>query len=469
MTRFDAFHLPGFDPATSRVDWAELRPGSATLRYPVLTPAALREIANTLRRNRLRFLSNRPVHDVIRAVDRAAARLAADGELRELAIELLPQTTRFSRPMVELIVDRMAADWRAGALERLLASELGDGAVLDRFVVEPGARRRVRALGPELTLNVFAGNVPGVSVTALVRCLLVKSAVFGKTAADDPVLPVLFARALAREDAELASCVALTYWPGGQAEAEDAALAEADAIVVYGGADVVRSVRARAPGRARVIEHGPRVSFGFVARESLAAAGVRELARDIAQAAATFDQHGCVSLHGAFVERGGAVDPGELAHLVFEELTALESRLPTGILAPDEAARLHAERARAEFQHIEGGAVHAATAAGATVVYAPVPDGTPSCLDRFIRISAVDDLREGIAELAPLGALLQSAALAAPVGRADAIASDLAAAGFTRITPFRHMPWPPAHWHHDGASPLRELVRWVDFEDAAGD
>jgi hypothetical protein len=26
------------------------------------------------------------------------------------------------------------------------------------------------------------------------------------------------------------------------------------------------------------------------------------------------------------------------------------------------------------------------------------------------------------------------------------------------------MPWPPPEWHHDGASPLRELVRWVDLE-----
>ena len=469
MSCFDAFLLPGFDAADPAVEWSELRPGPTRLRYPVLTREDTLRLAGALRAKRTATLARRPVREIARAVDAAAAELTRPGDLRDAALALLPETTRFSAPMVELVLDRMAADWRTDAIDRLLRSELGDAAALDAFVEDPHAGRRVRALGPGLTLNVFAGNVPGVAVTALVRCLLVKSAVIGKTAADDPVLAVLFARALARVDPDLADCVAVTYWPGGTGAAEDAAIEGADAVVVYGGAEVVQSVRRRTPAGVRVLEHGPRVSYGFITREALSPERARPLAASVALAAATFDQHGCVSLHGAFVERGSDPAPAEFARLVFDELIRLEDRLPTGTLTAQEAARIHSERARAEFEHIEGGFVLAGPAAGATVVFSDAADTTPSCLDRFLRVGAVDDLEQAVAALAPWAGLLQSAALAAPPGRREALAESLATAGFTRITTFDAMPWPPAQWHHDGASPLRELIRWVDLEaDDAG-
>ena len=466
MSAFEAWHLPGLESLDSALELAELRAGDVTLRYPVLRADQVRRVMEGLRARRESVLEQRSVRDLVRSVDAATRLLTGAGELREQALAMLPETTRFSRPMVELILDRMAADWRAEPLERLLRAELGDPAVLDGFAPEAETGRRIRAYGPAVAFNVFAGNVPGVAVTALVRCLLVKAAVLGKTAADDPVLPVLFARALAQVDALLASCVAVTYWPGGSSEAEDAALAAADAIVVYGGADAVRSIRARAPAGVRLLEHGPRMSLGFVARESLAAPRARMLARDIALAAATFDQHGCVSLHGVFVERGGETAADAFARLVHEELGALERTLPMGRLLPAEAAAFHAERGRAEFALMgTGGFVLADGRVGATVVYSESPDATPSCLDRLVRVSAVDDLAAALGTLGPLRALLQTAAVAAPDSRRTGLADELARAGFTRITSFATMPWPPAHWHHDGSSPLGELVRWVDLED----
>ncbi len=109
--------------------------------------------------------------------------------------------------------------------------------------------------------------------------------------------------------------------------------------------------------------------------------------------------------------------------------------------------------------------MHATPAARATVVFSDEPDATPSCLDRFVRISAVDDMADAIAAAAPHAPLLQTAALAVDGQRRDEVAARLAAVGFTRITSFAAMPWPPAHWHHDGAAPLRELLRWVDLEN----
>ncbi|HUF11615.1 MAG TPA: acyl-CoA reductase [Longimicrobiales bacterium] len=466
MTRaFDAFHLPGIDAADPATLWAELAAGDVRLRHPILSARQMHTLAAGLRASRARVLERRPVRDIIRSIDAATRLLAEAGELRSLALDLLPHVTRMSPPMVELVLDRMAVDWRADALERLIAVEIGEPAALDGFVEEPGAGRLVRALGPRIALNVFAGNVPGVAVTALVRCLLVKAAVIGKSAVDDPVLPVLFARALQRVDPELAECVAITYWPGGRGEAEVAAIEEVDTIVVYGGAEAVRHVRESASADTRILEHGPRMSLGFVARGALRTETASELARDIARAAATFDQHGCVSLHGAFIERGGAVEPRELARLIFRELQALEDALPAGRLLAEEAANLHAERARVEFNAMErGGELLAGPESFATVAYSEGPDAMPSCLDRFVRVSAIDDLLPAIEALLPLAPMLQTAGLAAPAGIVTELAGALGRVGFTRVTSFAAMPWPLAHWHHDGASPLRELVRWVDLE-----
>ena len=464
---FDAFHLPGLEISDPPSAWAELSAGETVLRYPVLTARQVHTLAAALRAARVRTLAERPVRDVIRSIDAATRLLVDPGGLRSLALTLLPRVTRMSEPMVALILDRMAGDWRADALERLIAIELGSAAALDGFESQSLAGRAARALGPRLALNVFAGNVPGVAVTAIVRCLLVKAAVIGKTAADDPVLPVLFARALNQVDPALAACVATTYWPGGSGEAEDAAIEEADTIVVYGGGETVRSIRERAGGGTRIIEHGPRMSLGFVAREVLRAETAPALARDIARAAATFDQHGCVSLHGAFVERGGEVAPRQLASMVFEELRDLHETLPAGRLLPGEAAALQAERGRTEFEDMaHDGVLFATPDTRATVAYSERPHATPSCLDRFVRVSAVDELASAIEALIPFYDVLQTAGLAAPPDRTRHLASALGGAGFTRVTGFQAMPWPPAHWHHDGGSPLLELVRWVDLEQA---
>src|SRR5690606_26082089 len=219
-------------------------------------------------------------------VGEVARRFGERGDpARARAAPLLAAATAYSPAMTDLVLDRMAADWRPDVLAGLLDAEFGDPRALDDFVATPARRRR--AFGPGLALNIFAGNVPGVGVTALIRCLLVKAAAIGKTARSEPVLPVLFARLLAEHDPPLGDCLAVTYWPGGDQAAEGAALQHADAVVVYGGEATIRAVRARAPARARLIEHGPRISVAVTTREALAAHNAAATAADIARAVAT--------------------------------------------------------------------------------------------------------------------------------------------------------------------------------------
>lgn len=458
--QFDAWWLPD---APDGMTLDSLRAGTVECRYPVPTATLIDSTIESLR-DAGRALARRPVQEIVAAVDAAANRLVdRDDPIRVEAQHLLEATTGFSEPMTALIIDRMAADWLAGPIQRLLEAELRDPTALDHFSPS-GAGRKVRAYGPQLAFHVFAGNVPGVAVTSLVRTLLVKAPSLGKLASGQPVLPVLFARALDSVDPDIARAVAVTYWPGGSSAGEARMLAAADTVIVYGGADAVASVRARAPDHQRLVVHGPRFSIGLIAREALG--DDPSLADSVARAVATFDQHGCVSPQAIWVEdaHGDLVDP--FVDALARAFETLQTSLPRGRITTGEAALIQQERGAAELGGHDGrGRVLASTGTAWTIVLDPDAGFRPSCLNRFVRVHTVSSLDEVPELLAPVGHQLQSVAIAAPDDRRLSIADALARLGATRITSFERVPWPPPEWHHDGRGPLGELLRWVDLEE----
>ena len=458
---FDAWHLPGVDIRAL----ATLALGDLTVRYPEPTPEL---IASTIAQlgdagERLR---EHTVTELVEVIDAAAGRLLdPEDAIRGEAIEGL-SAAGYSRSMAARVVDGMARDWRADRLRRLLDAELGDPAVLDELR-PAGDGRRTRAYGPRLAYHVFSGNVPGVAVTSLVRALLVKAPSLGKLAADGPVLPVLFARAVSAVAPTVGRALAVTYWPGGLTEPEQQAVRAADTVIVYGGEEVVASYRDRVREDTRLVVHGPRFSVGLVSRSALD----RDLdgtARSVARAVAMFDQQGCVSPHAVWVETGGETGPEDLADAVARALQAVEDELPRGRLSPAEASAIQQERTAAELKgHQPGGpSVRVLTGDGTrwTVIYDSDPAFVPSCLNRLVRIHPVDGLDEAVDRLAPVGRYLQSVAVAAPDPTRRRLVDRLARVGVTRITTFDRLPWPPPDWHHDGQEPLRELLRWVDLE-----
>jgi hypothetical protein len=489
MTPIDAYHLPGLgEDDVQRWEVREYDRGAVRLRIPILDPATLERLLRRLRDAQARHLAHTPVLEVVRAIDRAAKLfLEPTSPVRALAEAALPAVTGYSPAMIRLVLDRMAPDWREPALRDLLRAELGDPGVLDSFRPAlggaaagclgqaggapgggvPGARMtRVRAYGPGLAFHIFAGNVPGVAVTSLVRSLLVKAATLGKTASGEPLLPALFAQTLARISPALGECIAVTYWPGGAAPLEEVALRGADTVIVYGGGEAVQSVRARIPAGTRLVEHGPRFSLAVVGREALAGAAARTAAAGVARAAAIFDQQGCVSPHVVYVERGGEVEPDAFAGMVAEAMAEVETELPRGRLSAAEAATIQQVRATAEFRAIAGREVRllASTGTEYTVIYDEEPGFVASCLNRVLRVTPLDELAELASYLEPFGAFLQTVGVAASAERRAELAERLGRLGVSRITTLEAMPWPPPAWHHDGQEPLRELLRWVDLE-----
>ncbi len=457
--RFDAWWLPdsGEDLAFETLEVGELE-----CRYPVPTPALVESTVRSLRAAG-RVLTGRAVGDIVQAVAATAARfLDPRDPVRRDADRLLRAATGYSAEMNTLVLERMAGDWLGPPLRRLLESQLGDPALLDGFAADEQGRR-VRAYGPDLAFHVFAGNVPGVAVTSLVRALLVKAPSLGKLASGQPVLPVLFARALAAVDPELARCLAITYWPGGSTDAEWRVLQAADLVVVYGGPEAVASFQERIPANHRLVVHGPRFSAGLIGRDALEDP---DLPDRVARAVATFDQQGCVSPHTVWVEDPDRSRSEDFADALAESLRRVEIDLPRGRISPAETSAIQQERGAAEMRGHEGPVrVLAPTGTEWTVVLDSEPAFRASCLNRFIHLHPVDSLDEVPDLLRPAGHQLQSVAIAAPLERRLDLADALARVGATRITTFERIPWPPPEWHHDGRGPLTELLHWVDLEE----
>jgi hypothetical protein len=430
---------------------------------PQLSPAQLADVCRDLLDAR-HVLSAAPLDRIIAAIDAAARRLREpDGELRRDTLRALAAFTGYAPVMAAHVLAGMSADWLAPALHRLVAAELGGADAIDGFVCRADGTL-VRAVAPPLGLHVFAGNVPGVSVTSMVRALLVRSAVLGKSAAGEPVLAPAFARALQEADPLVGACLAVTYWPGGDVLREAAVLRHARLVVHYGASESLASLRARAPEGTHFVEHGPRISFAVV--QAAGGAPPPDAARDLANAVALFDQQGCVSPQLAYVI-GAPAAARAFAAAVADALHDLAAELPRGRLQPAEAGAVHELRARAEFRAIAGEdvTVWAGKGLAFTVIFDPEPGFAGTCLNRTLLVKAAPSMEAVFEQVRPFGRYLQTVGIAGfDDDAAMRVAAGLGDAGATRITPLRRMPWPPVTWHHDGRGPLRELVRWVDLE-----
>ena len=361
------------------------------------------------------------------------------------------------------LLDRVVQDWRAPQLERLVHAELGGAEAVESFVARAGGRRS-RAVAPPLGFHVFAGNVPGVGVTSIIRALLVRSAVLGKTAAAEPALAAAFARLLSEADPVVGDCVAITYWRGGDVVLEEAVLSHAGLVVHYGSGASISALRARAPAHVRFIEHGPRLSFAVIHASSPAA--LETAGRDLARAVALFDQQGCVSPQTAYVI-GTADQARQLARSTAATLEEIHNELPRGRISAAEAAAIRDLRTRAEFGSFagRGGDIWTGPDLSYSVILSDDATFEGTCLNRTLLVKYVPALNDLLNAIAPFRELLQTAGVAGfEPDRLAAVAIALADAGVTRITPVADMPWPPPAWHHDGRGPLQELVRWVDLE-----
>jgi acyl-CoA reductase-like NAD-dependent aldehyde dehydrogenase len=472
MPALDAFYLP--PELAGSVETSVQRfgpPGdSIEIRLPLVTPEDLDRWIRHLAAARAKHLVPRPAAATIRSVDRVAQRfLDPRSRQRREAIEAISGAGSFSAPMVAQALDDAFEPLVRGGLTRWLAAELGSASALDRPMPGPGGVRR-RAHGPEWMLQVYAGNVPTVPVWPLVSALLLKSAVLAKTAAQEPLLAPLVARAIAENDPDLGACMAIVWWKGGQAELDRAALGRAPAVLAFGGDAAMTSIaNAVRPGTTLVL-HGPKVSVGYIGAGAMRRGSLAALAARAAHDVALYDQQGCLSPHAFYVERGGMVGPLAFAEALGSALQEAGRRLPRRALDAPESASVQMSRAQAALEAATGrvsGVLESSGGTEWTVISEGSPRFEPGPAHRVVRVHAVADVEAFALALRGSERYVEAIALEERGARRERLESRLAELGIPRITSIGSLQRPSPLGAHGGVPRLLPFVRWTTVEKGA--
>jgi len=399
----------------------------------------------------------RPATELAETLGRVGGRFADPSDpLRQTALDLLPVSAGLSAPMAAQVVDGMARDWSMTHLRLALEAEFGDPRVLDGFV--PDGPREVRAYARSPALHVCAGTVPGVTVTSMLRALMVKSAVLVKPGLGDHVLPVLFREGLAELDPSLAAACAVLYWPGREMNEIPPPVRS---LVVYGDDSTISSLRQRAPASVRFVGYPHRLSFGLLGRDWLDRS---DAAESVARTASLYERRGCVSPHHFYVEERKVGDALKLGQAVATALGKLGEVLPPPPTGVGDAAlqRQWIQTLRMTQATDPNFRVFETSAHGVVVVGHPTQQVVPP--GRVVVLRPVADLVDAVAEIETYGPHVQSVALEVDEERRGWLSEALVRAGSLRITTVDRLPWPPAWWHHDGRGGLAPLVDIVDRE-----
>jgi hypothetical protein len=153
----------------------------------------------------------------------------------------------------------------------------------------------------------------------------------------------------------------------------------------------------------------------------------------------------------------------EFARALAASLEELEEELPRGRLDTAEAAELLELRARAAVR--EGTRLEMAAGASTWTVALEASDTRPPPgLFRFLSIVPFTDDGAFARFAGSLAPHLSCVGHAGFAGELPALGATAVANGASRLCPLGRMQLPPLDWSHDGQSPLRPLVRWLDVE-----
>lgn len=436
-----------------------------------ITPSILAEACHALKRNREIYLTDRTSEQLISVFEQLGRDwLDPVYRFRKMALEKGPEATGLSVDTLSTGLDAFFRELTRGRLEDLICQELGSLDRLDTFGTPDSdgrTRRMAKARGPELIGQISAGVIPNSTLLTIILGLLVRSAQVVKCASGLKFLPRLFAHSLYEAAPKLGACLEVVEWPGGEESLETVLFQEADCVVCSGSDETLTAVRQRLPGNVRFLGYGHRVSFGFVSVEALSSSRLAAIAEKAAEDVAAWNQLGCLSPHVFYVEHGGRISAEQFAEALAGELQRLEKTQPRGSVSSDQAATIATLRSFYELRaanSLETKLWFSRESTAWTVIYEVNSLFQASCLNRFIYVKGVANLRQALEGADAIRDHVSTVGLAATGTRAETLAKELAGWGATRICPIGQMQKPPLTWRHDGRPTLGELVTWTDWE-----
>jgi len=317
-------------------------------------------------------------------------------------------------------------------------------------------RSYVRAV-PTRQLHITAGNSLFVPVVSFLRSLATKGASVIKSPAEATAISAILAAGMRAVDADhpITRHTSLVYWPGGDRSVEDTLFAPDafDRIVVWGSAETVRSVRARAL-HARTVVFNPRYSLSLIGRQAFPY-DMSEAAIRASTDSMIGNQQACVSslIHYVEADEDQAL---QYCRTLASALARWDEEMPHAV----SRATLGKLRMLRRSQFLKGTWFENGTPPHVTsaVVYMPEPfDVAVHPMSRCVVVRRVDRLEEVL----PLLSAAVSAVGIFPNEVLDAHRDAIAAAGVSNIFSLGDCERVYAGMPQDGMRVLSELVNWT--------
>ncbi len=357
--------------------------------------------------------------------------------------------------MVEYALDRLFFPIDEGEVAGVIAAELGSVEALDGFCRRSGKPDAwARPAGNVCIIS--SRTTIGVALYPAVFALCAKCDVTVKDRED--ALVTSFFETLGEELDELRISARASAWNSVETQAPD--LDRFDLVVAFGSDEALAHIAASVGYPRRFIGYGSRMSAGYVARETLAAADVLALCEGAARDLLLYETEGCLSLHALFVERGGDIEPSEFARKLADASERASIEFPPGRIEPYQSAQFVQRRNLAAFRAAAGrGAVFADEVSRMAVVLDPSHDEPPPFLPRMLGVLPVDAPAQALAYLRQHHLPLEAFALSSPRPDVVQMAVD---AGAVRLARFGELQAPSLGNDHGGRPRIAEFVQWID-------
>lgn len=412
-----------------------------------------------------------PTLNIIRLLSKLRERwLDPEYPLRKKTLELLPKLIRFHPTMIKLGLDAMGDLLKAEHINKKLLIELGGREYLDQWSYSAKMEGYLLAQPLGILLHVAPGNVFVSAVDSLIHGMITKNINILKLSKSDPVFPLLFAESLKEVDnyGILSSAFAIVDFKGGNKLIEAEFKQRCNGIIVWGGEETVLSYRKDLPVATKLVEYGPKYSFGIITQAGLQSHNIEDITKKVARDVVLWEQRACSAPQVVFIEK--FKDNQNTMQKFMDALaTALKAQskiLPQGQLSIDEAVEITKVREAGKFQEIFGDGIIMSSQGNTnwTVIYEKSPAYRLSPLNRTIYIKSFHNLEEILGPMDGFGGYLQTAGILASPKETTAIAKRLVSFGCTRITEIGQMGEGKIGAPHDGTYQFEQLIKWVSIE-----
>lgn len=402
-----------------------------------------------------------PIYEIVSILDELSQVWQEGSPYWNEAFALTRKEVAFSDPMIRASLNVISELLSYRNVMARLKADFGSIGRLDRFIESSAFHGRDRAFSLGVLFHVSAGNVFLGAIDSLLMGFLTKNISVVKLSSRNLSFPMLFAKSLAHVDRAnvLADKYALIHFAGGRTDLEESVKKSANAIIAWGGEEMITSYKRGLGMGVKFIEYGPKISFQVVTKRALERVGVSQVAVWISQDIAMWDQAACASPQNLFLEQG--IDVKGLLAEVDKAFRAFP--FPRGKLSDDECVEILKERARAEYDAILGTG-HLYEGEEHLIHYESEPGLRTSPLNRSLIVKSFDDLGHLCQQLSTYKRYLQSCGFLVEDDEEDLYLDRLGSVGVMRFAHLGQVMRAPIGAPHDGKMTLVELTRIVPEE-----